>query len=247
MSQWPLIGAALFGLAGLAFYCVPHDAHLIEQDVTARTAAALASAHVYVPENGLAVDGRAVTLRGPKGSAVVSDATRDLVASVKGVRDPVRVLLTEPVASAPEIVSSAPPAAALPVEAKKLEVDLTQFLEGKTIRFDVVSDVIHPEGQAVLNEVFRILASAPAVAVDITGHTDNEGDPNFNINLSRRRALAVKQYLVSRGIKPERLRTEGFGSSKPVVPNDTPEHMARNRRIEFHANAGIPGASLGNK
>ena len=239
MSRWRLIGVMVLGLAGLAIYCVPHDAHHIENDILARSTQALSDAKVEIPEGGVTVDGRDVTLKGPKGSAIVTDATRDLTARVWGVREPVHVVATEP--------PPAPPPPPLPVEAQKVEVDLTRFLEGKTIRFDVDSDVIHPEGKAVLDQVFRILATAPGVAIDITGHTDNEGDAKSNLDLSKRRAAAVKQYLVSRGIKAERLETEGFGSAKPVAPNDSPQNKARNHRIEFHANARIPGAALSNQ
>ena len=239
MSQWPLIGVSLLGLGFLARYCIPHDAHHIEHDILTRSTQTLAEANIAIPADGLAVDGRDVTLKGPRGSAIVSDAARDLVARMNGVHEPVRVVITDPPPSL------APPP--LPVEAKKLEVDLTQFLEGKSIRFDYNSDVIHPEGKAVLDQVFRIMAAAPLVAVDITGHTDSDGDSNRNLSLSRRRAAAVKQYLVSRGIKAERLETEGFGSSKPIVPNDTPENKARNRRIEFHANGRLPAAAPASK
>ena len=239
MSQWPLIGLILAGLAGLAFWCVPHDAHMIQHDITARSTQKLADSSVAIPDGGLKVDGRDVTLTGVRGSAIVSDATVAMVQALPGVRNPVHVVITEPPAA------PAPPP--LPVEAQKLEVDLGKFLEGKTIRFDTNSAAIHPEGVAVLDQVFRILATAPTVAVDITGHTDTDGDAKDNLDLSKRRAAAVKQFLVSRGIKAERLETEGFGSTKPVAPNDTPENKARNRRIEFHANARIPGAALSNK
>ena len=238
MSQWPLIGVTSLGLAGLAFYCVPHDAHHIEHDISARSTKALTDVNVAIPKDGVTVDGRDVTLRGQRGSAIVSDATRDLVAKVWGVRDPVHVIVTDPP------VEAAP--APLPVEAQKMEVDLSKFLEGKTIRFDFNSDTIHPEGKVVLDQIFRILATSSTVAVDITGHTDSDGDAKTSLDLSKRRAAAVKQYLVSRGIKAERLETEGFGSMKPVVPNDTPVNKARNRRIDFHATGRIPGAALNN-
>lgn len=239
MSQWPLIGVMLLGLAGTAFYCIPHDSHHIEHDVLARSTQAVSSANIAIPDGALRVDGRDVTLTGPRGSAIVSDATRDMVAKVWGVREPVHVVVTEP--------PPAPVPPPLPMEAKKLEADLTQFLEGKNIRFGVNSEVIHPEGKLVLDEVFRILATAPGVAVDITGHTGSDGDAPSNLDLSKRRAAAVKQYLASKGLAADRMETEGFGSAKPAVPNDTPEHNARNRRIEFHAVSRIPGATLTNK
>ena len=239
MSQWPLIGIALLGLAGVAFYCVPHDATHIQHDITTRTTQKLQDSNIAIPDGALIVDGRDVTLKGFKGSPIVSAKSQQVVESVWGVRHPVKVIEETPIA--------APPPAPLPVEAQKVEVDLSKFLEGKNIRFDTNSEAIHPEGQLVLNEVFRILASSPTVAVDITGHTDNIGVEAFNLYLSKLRAVAVKKYLVARGIKPERLETEGFGSAKPIAPNDTEPNRARNRRIEFHANGRIPGAALNNK
>lgn len=237
MSQWPFMGALLFALAGLFIYCIPHDAKHIEQDLLTRSTQTLRDTGVEIPVGGVGIDGRDITLMGVRGSAIVSDQTRDLVAKTWGVRT-VAVKVIEPPPAAPKLE--------LKPEAKKLEVDLTQFLEGKTIRFDVNSDVIHWEGKAVLDQMFRILASAPAVAVDITGHTDSDGDPVYNLDLSKRRAAAVKRYMVAKGIAATRLETEGFGSTKPIAPNDLPINKAKNRRIEFHANGRIPGTTLTN-
>ena len=238
MSQWPVMGMLLLALFGLFFYCIPHDANFIQQDVLGRSTQALHAAGVEVPTGGIGVDGRDITLMGVRGSPIVSDQTRDMIAHVWGVRS-VSVKVLEP--------PPAPPKLELKPEAKKLEVDLSQFLEGKTIRFDVNSDVIHPEGRVVLDQVFRILATAPSVAVDITGHTDSDGDAVWNLGLSKRRAAAVKQYLAAKGIAAARIETEGFGSAKPVAPNDTPANKAKNRRIEFHANGRIPEAAISNK
>jgi outer membrane protein OmpA-like peptidoglycan-associated protein len=238
MSQWPVLGVLLLALAGLFFFCIPHDANFIQQDVLGRSTQALKAAGVDIPIGGIGVDGRDITLMGVRGSSIVSDQTRDMIARVWGVRS-VSVKVLEP-----------PPGPAkleLKPEAKKLEVDLAQFLEGKNIRFAVNSDVIHPDGRILLDQVYSILATAPAVAVDITGHTDSDGEAAANLDLSKRRAAAVKRYLAAKGIAPARLETEGFGSTKPVVPNDTPENKAKNRRIEFHASGRIPGAAISNK
>jgi outer membrane protein OmpA-like peptidoglycan-associated protein len=233
MSQWPVIGVLLLGVAGLMTYCVLHDGAKIQNDIQARTLQTLKEANIAIPPGGVSVDGRDVTLTGVRNTPLVSDSTRNLVAAVWGVRDPVHLAVSDP--------PPPPPPPPMPPEALKVEADLTKFLEGKTIRFEVASDVIHAEGRLVLDQVVRILAAAPAVAVDITGHTSNDGDLSFNLDLSRRRALAVKQYLVAKGIKAERLTAEGFGSAKPILPNDTPENRAKNRRIEFHASSRIPG------
>ncbi len=64
-------------------------------------------------------------------------------------------------------------------------------------------------------------------------HTDNQGNENFNIKLSARRAEAVKKYLISKGVPADILDTKGFGSSKPIADNSTEEGRSKNRRVEF--------------
>ncbi len=85
----------------------------------------------------------------------------------------------------------------------------------------------------VLEEVVRIMNERPSLSVEIQGHTDSIGSPEANQTLSERRAQAVKDYLVGRGISPDRLGTRGFGLTRPIDSNDTDLGRARNRRIEF--------------
>jgi OOP family OmpA-OmpF porin len=83
-----------------------------------------------------------------------------------------------------------------------------------------------------------ILQSAPRARIEIGGHTDNTGDPGYNLDLSRRRATAVRQYLMSRGVGEKRLTAVGYGQEKPVADNDTPQGRLKNRRIEFKIHKG---------
>jgi outer membrane protein OmpA-like peptidoglycan-associated protein len=85
----------------------------------------------------------------------------------------------------------------------------------------------------VLEEVVRIMKEHPEIRVEIQGHTDNIGSDQANMTLSERRSMAVKEYLVKRGIDAGRLDTRGFGESRPIDSNDTDLGRARNRRIEF--------------
>jgi outer membrane protein OmpA-like peptidoglycan-associated protein len=73
----------------------------------------------------------------------------------------------------------------------------------------------------------------PEFALSITGHTDNAGTSEYNMDLSVKRAEAVKRALVSLGVDPKRIQAIGRGETMPYVPNDTEENRTRNRRIEL--------------
>lgn len=102
------------------------------------------------------------------------------------------------------------------------------------IFFSFNSDEIREESEPTLREINDILRRHPDWKLSIDGHTDNIASDTFNLNLSERRAAAVKNALVtSFGIKADRLSTAGHGKSSPIDTNDTPEGRARNRRVEL--------------
>jgi OOP family OmpA-OmpF porin len=78
-----------------------------------------------------------------------------------------------------------------------------------------------------------VMNDNPAYKLFIQGHTDSQGDNAMNLDLSKRRAAAVRQYLISKGIAGERMRTQGFGETRPVADNGTAAGRAKNRRVEF--------------
>lgn len=117
-----------------------------------------------------------------------------------------------------------------------LEKQLTKDKRAVTygIYFDFNRDTLKPESEPVLKEIAQAMTDNPDWKLTVEGHTDNVGGDSYNLELSRRRAAAVKQALVSQyNIAPDRLLTGGFGASRPVEPNDTLEGRARNRRVEL--------------
>jgi outer membrane protein OmpA-like peptidoglycan-associated protein len=102
------------------------------------------------------------------------------------------------------------------------------------ILFDTDSDRIKPESAPVIRQIARILEANASLQVRIEGHTDSVGDAAHNLDLSKRRAEAVRAALVGQfNIDGARLSATGLGATKPVEPNDTPQGRAQNRRVEL--------------
>jgi outer membrane protein OmpA-like peptidoglycan-associated protein/opacity protein-like surface antigen len=101
------------------------------------------------------------------------------------------------------------------------------------IGFELSSAKIDADSTALLDRAYEILRDNPSLRVEISGHTSAEGDPDMNLDLSLRRAEAVKTFLVRRGIAEDRIMTAGHGSEQPVAKNDTEANRVKNRRIEF--------------
>ena len=118
----------------------------------------------------------------------------------------------------------------------RIEADLAERGRAEVygIYFDFDSDVLRPESQPVLEEIAGTLRDHPDWKLNVEGHTDNVGTDAHNLDLSRRRAAAVKQALVERyHTDGEKLAPAGFGASRPKDTNDTVEGRARNRRVEL--------------
>ncbi|MCG6856668.1 MAG: OmpA family protein [Salaquimonas sp.] len=101
------------------------------------------------------------------------------------------------------------------------------------VTFATDQDQLNPAFFPVLDSVSIVLNSYPQTLLDIDGHTDNTGSPQYNQALSERRAVSVAQYLSSRGVDPRRLLVVGFGQTQPIAPNNTQAGRAANRRVEI--------------
>ena len=129
-----------------------------------------------------------------------------------------------PVAAAPV---PAPAPAPAPARAKPQSITL-----GADASFDSGKADLKPEGRAKLDELASQLRGVSFEQIAVTGHTDNVGSAAANQRLSERRADAVKNYLASRGVDANKIRTSGRGLSAPVADNKTVQGRARNRRVE---------------
>jgi len=107
----------------------------------------------------------------------------------------------------------------------------TLVLEG--VHFEFNSANLTQESYSILDHVAAQLRDNPKVRVEIQGHTDEVGTPEYNQDLSQRRAESVRDYLASKGVKEDRLVPKGYGATRPVATNDTDEGRAKNRRVEL--------------
>ncbi len=125
-------------------------------------------------------------------------------------------------------------------EYTETEVDLflAPIKKGKKIALNNIffrqsQDIVLDRSVPELNKLHSILEENEKMKIRIEGHTDNVGDPKANIQLSRNRAFRIYNFLVMKGIDADRLTYEGYGSTQPLVPNDTEENKQKNRRVEF--------------
>jgi len=117
------------------------------------------------------------------------------------------------------------------IRLKRVEVGTTIVL--RNIFFDTGSANLRPESYAELGVLYKLLADNPRLKIEISGHTDNVGSAALNQRLSQDRARSVVNFLSERGIAADRLTFKGYGFSRPVATNDTPEGRQLNRRTEF--------------
>lgn len=103
----------------------------------------------------------------------------------------------------------------------------------KGIQFDFGKATIRAESNKLLDEAVKVLQQYPELRISISGHTDNVGDAQKNLELSQARAASVKEYFVKKGVDQSRIETRGAGMNEPVADNATDKGRQENRRIEF--------------
>ena len=120
------------------------------------------------------------------------------------------------------------------LKSDQIQKELTE--KGKAvlhINFDVDKATLQANGKEAVNEIAKVLAADKSLKIAVNGYTDNTGDEKHNLELSKQRALTVKNELISKGIAANRLTSEGFGSKNPIAQNTSEETKAQNRRVEL--------------
>lgn len=107
------------------------------------------------------------------------------------------------------------------------------FDQNSGVYFGTNEDFINPDSRKSLDKLIQIFQEYPKTNVVVEGHTDSTGNANYNMDLSRRRANSVTDYLIKNGVERKRLTTKWFGQEQPKYDNATPEGRTKNRRVEL--------------
>jgi outer membrane protein OmpA-like peptidoglycan-associated protein len=141
-------------------------------------------------------------------------------------------ILSEAMASAAVLAGDAEALKEKPNEEEVPVIEINDGVLAISVHFNFDSDVIWKSSYTHLDRIVNLLRSTP-VNIILAGHTDTTGVGIYNQGLSERRAESVYQYFVGKGIDPEKIKTVGYGESRPLTSNSTKEGRRRNRRVEF--------------
>ena len=115
----------------------------------------------------------------------------------------------------------------------RISIQEGSVIQLKNIFFDTDKAELLPRSNVELNKLLRLMQQYPNMIIEIAGHTDSIGEFNYNISLSQRRAMAVANFLNINGISKNRTLFTGYGSTRPIAPNDTDVGRQQNRRVAF--------------
>jgi len=176
----------------------------------------------------------AATARLPAGYTL---ARQEITAPAPPVPPPVVVVAPPPpvaVAPAPPPLPLVPiPATAAPPGTVESCQEQFNLLLNEPILFDTDKETIRPVSYLLLGRLAAVAKTCLTYSIEISAHTDADGTPAYNLDLSERRAQAVVEFLVREGVAGTNLKSVGYGETRPVAPNDTPENKQKNRRVEF--------------
>jgi OmpA-OmpF porin, OOP family len=179
---------------------------------------------LMVDRGSIMIDGRSIVVTGhvtgPREKADVLQAIAPAIRAGLKVEDRVKIVSTPPPPSSPTV--------SLPA----LQLSVNQVLAKSSIQFEPSSATITSKGQTTLDHIVTLLQRAPNTPIEISGHTDAAGKAENNMQLSRRRADVVKEYLTSHGLTNP-FTTIGYGSTRPLSHRKHKPGLPKNERIEF--------------
>ncbi len=120
------------------------------------------------------------------------------------------------------------------MEVERVREDLLKVSVSSEASFDFDRYTLKPEFKPTLNKVADVLYNDPNQRIQVVGHTDSKGAADYNMTLSKRRAQATADYLISQGVKASQVQVEGRGESEPRADNSTAAGRAQNRRVEIY-------------
>lgn len=123
-------------------------------------------------------------------------------------------------------------AAPIPTPSPSLQKKLNEILSHASIEFESNTTTMTPRGRATVDQLITLLRRTPHTTIEIGGHTDKYGEPDYNLQLSRRRAEAVRHYFISHGLTNQ-FTAVGYGASRPLSAAQTRAGFQHNRRIEL--------------
>ena len=173
------------------------------------------------------------------GQRPVAEEASALAALPPGQRRQVTAMLADPAAAArlPANLIVAPdapqPPAPVSVDGRLQQDTIRHFLSGETVEFEVGRSVLTNRGRQALTALLDIIEQHRNTIITVQGHTDSVGDDESNLALSTARAITAREFLVARGVAPQRLRVQGFGERRPIASNATARGRIQNRRIDF--------------
>ena len=198
--------------------------------LTLGCALALAAGTAFANVTPNLQDGSGNAVKDGSGACVVTSG--QVLPECAGVRAPARPAPAEPARPSTPSAPAAPSKPAEPARPAPSSVRQSVVIQADAL-FDFDKSVLRPDGKKSIDDALAKIQGTDVEMVIATGHTDSIGSDQYNQRLSERRAQAVKDYLVSKGIPASKITTIGKGESQPVATNKTKEGRQKNRRVDI--------------
>jgi OOP family OmpA-OmpF porin len=198
--------------------------------LTLGCALALAAGTAFANVTPNLQDGSGNAVKDGSGACVVTSG--QVLPECAGVRAPARPAPAEPARPSTPSAPAAPSKPAEPARPAPSSVRQSVVIQADAL-FDFDKSVLRPDGKKSIDDALAKIQGTDVEMVIATGHTDSIGTEQYNQRLSERRAQAVKDYLVSKGIPASKITTIGKGESQPVATNKTKEGRQKNRRVDI--------------